>query len=166
MSDSEAISPEDLLAEAERRAAALRESGQLPPDIDMRLADDYTRAVRRDTERAPLDPQTAIDSLRAMAPVSMSQVDIAASRPGGAALKRAANRLVRDQLIGLAAQTEQARLAATDALETMAAETERLRRLADSAVANVDMLSARVTSLERRLALLESPIESPDDPAS
>jgi len=163
MPEPGASTPEDLLAEAERRADTLRSTGELPADIDERLADDYTRVVRRDTERAPLDPQQAIDTLSSIPPISMSQVETVASMPGGAAIKRAATRLVRDQLIGLATQSEQARSATLNALETLAGEMERLRRLADDAVASADMLASRVTSLERQLA--RSPLsESPDDP--
>jgi len=166
MPESGASTPEDLLAEAERRANALRSTGELPADIDQRLADDYTRVVRRATERAPLDPRQAIDALKSMPPISMSQVETVASKPGGAAVKRAATRLVRDQLIGLATQSEHARSAALDALETMSGEIERLRRLTDDAVASADMLASRVTNLERQLARLPRSTESQDELAT
>ncbi len=163
MSDSPASTPDDLLAEAERRAADLRAGGQLPADIDDRLADDYLRASRRDIERAPLTTAEMIESLRSAPSIDMSRVEVVAARPGGATAKRLANRLLRDQLIGLASQTEQARTATIDALDAMLSEIDRLRRLADNAVATADMLAARVTCLERELASLPRPTESPDD---
>jgi len=163
MSDSAAATPDELLAEAARLADALRASGELPPDIDQRLADDYTRTVRRDTDRSPLDPEHDANSLQSAPAIDMSSIEVVASRPGGAALKRIANRMVRDQLVGLAAQTEQARQATINDLATLVSEVVRLRRLVDDAVASTDMMAARITHLERELARRSQTDESPDD---
>ena len=163
MSDSAAATPDDLLAAAARRADALRASGELPPDIDQRLADDYTRTVRRDTDRSPLDPEHDANSLQSAPAIDVSSIEVVASRPGGAALKRIANRMVRDQLVGLAAQTEQTRQATINDLAALAAEVVCLQQQVDKAAARSDMMAARIAHLERELSRRSQPDESPDD---
>jgi len=162
MSDSSSSTPEGLLAEAQRRADALRATGELPPDIDQRLADDHMRAIQRDTERSPVDPRPTFESMKAAPPISMSRVEPADSRIGIKTARRLVNRLERNELSALAAQSEEARAATISIFDALLAESDRLRRLADNAVATADMLAARVATLEREIALLTSPAESPD----
>jgi len=162
MSPSRDLDPEELMAEAGRRADELRTSGELPEDIDDRLADDYSRSLRRDTTRSPIELHSVFAELRNNPEIVMPAVaDEGAGR--GPAIQRMAGRFVRTQLERLASQTDELRQLVTGALgdlrgqtaatfEAMSEETDRLRRLADDAVATADMLADRVTELERRLS--------------
>jgi len=162
MPPSHDLTPEELMAEAHRRADELRASGELPDDIDDRLADDYSRSLRRDATRSPIELRSVIADLRNNPEIVMPAVaDEGAER--GPAIQRIAGRFVRTQLERLASQTDELRRLVTDALgglrgqtaaafEAMSKETDRLRRLADDAVATADMLADRVTELERRLS--------------
>jgi len=166
MSDTAATNPEALLAEAERRAEVLRASGELPPDIDQRLADDYVRASKRDVERASINTRPALDSLKTAPPIDMSRVETTATKPGVKTLKRFAVRLVDNQFTGLSGQTEEMRLAVVGALDVIVDELERQRILADNAIATADMLASRVASLEQELARLSHAADRPDAPTS
>jgi len=150
------------MAEAERNAAALRASGELPPDIDQRLADDHMRAVRRDTERAPVDIRAAVDVLRSDTVVDCTRAPFADEGRAVATGKRIALRFTRRRLRLLSQQTEAIRLRTVEVLDCAIAEIDRLTRLADNAVATADMLATRVTSLERDMARLADRAESPD----
>jgi len=150
------------MAEAGRRADELRASGELPDDIDDRLADDYSRSLRRDTTRSPIELHSVIAELRNNPEIVMPAVaDKGAAR--GPVIQRMAGRFVRTQLERLASQTDELRQLVTVALgdmrdqtaatfEAMSAETDRWRHLAGDAVATADMLADRVTELERRLS--------------
>lgn len=163
MSPSHELDPKELMAEARRRADELRASGELPDDIDDRLADDYSRSLRRDTTRSPIELHSVFAELRNNPEIVMPAVaDEGAGR--GPLVQRIAGRFVRTQLERLASQTDELRRLVTIALgdlraqtaatfEAMSEETDRLRRLADDAVATADMLADRVTELERRLSI-------------
>ncbi len=156
--------PDDLIAEARGRAQALRESGELPHDIDDRLADDYTRAVRRDVDRSPVDPRAAIGALRDNPELATSRIaigDPAPRRPATNLLARLLRRFRNRLPVPL---RRESRHQLADVLELMAAEAERVGRLADDAVATADMLADRVTQLERQLAVVHETPSGADRP--
>lgn len=154
MASSQDPLPSDFMAEAQRRAEVLRQSGELPDDIDDRLADDYSRAVRRDTDRSPLDPRPAIDSLRNNPDIAASGVVIKISGSSRARAARATHLLQRSRRRIPTRFRSDSRHELSSVLEMMVAETERVGRLADDAVATADMLADRVTQLERELAVV------------
>ncbi len=158
---------EDLLAEAERRAKSLRASGQLPSGIDERLADNYARSFRRDTERAPLDSRAAIESLRQDSPFRLPPMPGQSAQPDPTTAQRVIRRVKRSLHNRPRSRVKALRFQVAGVLEAMAAENNRLRELADNAVATADMLAERVTDLERRLASKQEAsltTQHPDDP--
>lgn len=137
---STAPDPTGLLAEAQRRATRLRESGELPTDIDERLSDDYGRTLRRQIDRSPADLSADIAAI-------LESADPASDQWFPKLVRRIGNRLLPGRRRGMM----QLRQNLAAGLTSFTVESERIARLADDAVATSDALAARVTELERQL---------------